>query len=99
MQDHGPFLTPLRQADFDLAAGFEGQRLGDQCMFGQFLVDQQQGWRRLVIVELGDKGAENFRRFLGLGVGWEEGPVAIVAAATHEEDLHAGLPGDLPGRQ
>ena len=84
--------------DFDLAAGFEGQRLGHQILFRQFVIDQQQRRRRLVVVKLGDEGAEHFRRFLGTGVQRKERAIAVVAAATHEEHLHAGLAGDLPGR-
>ena len=94
--DDGVLFAAPRHVDFHLAAGFEGQRLGHEILFRQFVIDQHQRRRRLVIVKLGDERAEHFGRFLGARVGREERAIAVVAAAAHEEHLHAGLAGDLP---
>jgi hypothetical protein len=100
--DDGGFFAALRDGDFDTlsaaeAVGLDGQGFGDQGLFRQRVVEQDHRGRRLVVVELGDEGGEHLGRVLGLGVGGEEGAVAVVAAAADEEHLDAGLAGDLPG--
>ena len=88
--DDGVFFATPRHVDFHLAAGFQRQRFGHQCLFRQFVIDQQTWRRRLVIVKLGDERAEHFRSVLAAGVRGKERAIAVVAAAANEEHLHAG---------
>ena len=84
-------MSPRFRLDqFDLVAGAQAERLGDQFLFGRFVADQDQAGGRLIVVELADEGSQHFRQFKVLVVAGKVRAVAIVAAAAEEEDLDAG---------
>ena len=95
----GALVAALGAVDLHLPPGLDRQRIGQQRGIRRLMADQDQGRRGQVVIELGEEGAEHLLgRLFGLGVGQEIGPVAVVAAAAEEEDLHAGLPGHLVQR-
>ena len=97
--DGGALLAALGAVDLDLAPRLERERIGQHRGLARVVADQHQRRRWQVVIELGEEGAEHlFGRLLGAGVGQEIGPVAVVAPAAEEEDLHAGLPGHLVQR-
>ena len=80
------------------AAGPLSERLGDQLPFLDLMAQQQQGGRRLVVVELGDEGRQHGDHVQVAVVRGKVGPVAVVAASAEEEHLDAGLAGVLGRR-
>ena len=98
MQHDGALLAPNRHMQRHTAAGLERQRLLDQLGFRHVMVQQHEGRRRLVIVELRQKRSQHGVQLRVAPMRGEEGAVAVVAPAADEENLDARLPADLvPG--
>ncbi len=87
-----PPVATLGDGDLDLPAGQFGQRLFQQVAVGQRAVDQDRARRRHFLVELHQDAGQHLVLGHVLRVGGEEGAVAPVLPAAHEETLHRNLP-------
>src|SRR3954447_22934004 len=91
MVDQLLLLAALRQADLDLAAAFQRQRLGKQRAIFDLMREEDAARRRLVLIELREKCAEHFAR-LERAVGTRKiGTVAPVLPGAEEEHLDARI--------
>src|SRR5260221_9800382 len=90
-------LAALGHQQRDLALGADGQRLGDQLGLGERLAEQDQGRRRLVVVELADEGGEHLLDRQLPVVAGEIGTIAPILPTAEEEYLDRGLAAGLVG--
>ncbi len=91
MLDQLALLATHRPRHRDLVPGAQRQRLGQQPARGDLVREQDELRRRLVVVELGDKGFQHLLHREALVGAGEIGAVAPIVAVAEEEHLDAGL--------
>ncbi len=91
MGDQFLLLAALGRRDFDLEAGLDRQRVGQQLGFLDLVRQQDQFRRRLVVVELRQERGQHFFRRERFLRAREIGAVAPVLAGAEEEHLDAGI--------
>jgi hypothetical protein len=91
VRDHLLLLAALGHGDFDLVAGFHRERVRQQFGFLDLMRQQDELWRRLVVVELGEERGQHFLRGERLLRAREIGAVAPVLAGAEEEHLDTGI--------
>ena len=77
--------------DFDLEAGLDRQRIGHQLGFLDRVRQQDELWRRLVVVELREERGQHLFGREGFLRARKIGAVAPVLPGAEEEDLDAGI--------
>ena len=92
MLDQRLFLSALRHGDLDPVSGMRRQRLFEKRLLFDVMREKDQGWNRLVIIELRQERAQHFPHRQRLVGARKIGPVAPVLAGAEEEHLNAGLP-------
>ena len=95
MENHRPLFAPHRRRHLHPPPGLDAERLTEQRLLRQLMVQQHHRRRRLVVVELGQERRQHGVRLHVPRMGREKRPVAVVAPAADEEHLHARLPADL----
>ena len=83
-----PFIAALRRAYFNLAVGFQCQCVTDQASIARRVIGQDKLRRRSFIIELNQKGGQNFGFAFAFFMARKMNARAPILAGADEEDLH-----------